>query len=334
MNRGRAKIRASRVAVGTSQAKRVETTPSAHHAVSGAVAEQVARKIGLSVAASRKPALASAIHRVMTRHGIDDASILRDRIGADYDLKEQLLDETTIRETHFFRDPAQFDLLRHTILPQLHRRPRDAPARIWSAGCASGEEPYSLAMLCEEDGHCVEIAASDICRKALAEAAEAEYGEWSLRNMGEYLKRRYFLKCGNRYRLRPDLVRRVNFTKVSLGFDKLPAPTEGLADFDLILCRNLLVYLDADDVARISRQLFACLAEGGWLLTAPSDPPLWKHARFETSITHAGVVYRKPIRISPERENGLGGIPRMPPRLPAGGRQEIADAPLRRKESN
>ncbi|WP_172751261.1 protein-glutamate O-methyltransferase CheR [Ensifer sp. LCM 4579] len=254
----------------------------------------------LSVATSRGSALAAAVQRVMSRHGITDPYHLRDRIAADHALREEVLDEATIRETHFFRDSEQFELLRHTVLPDLCQRRAGAPVRIWSAGCASGEEPCSLAILCAEDGHPVRISASDISMKALAEAVEAEYGEWSLRETGEYLKRRYFLQCGDRYRLRTDVARSVRFTRVNLGFDRLPAPDRGLAGFDLILCRNVLVYLDAADLMRVAEELFTCLTEGGWLLTAPTDPPLWRYASFQTATTGAGLVYRKPMHVARE----------------------------------
>ncbi|MQW87750.1 protein-glutamate O-methyltransferase CheR [Sinorhizobium saheli] len=263
-----------------------------------AFASRVADKIGLSFPASRRQAVAGAIRRVMARRHIDDARLLLDQIGARQDLTDELVDEVTVGETCFFRGPAQFRLVRHTILPELRRRQAEGvDIRIWSAGCATGEEPYSLAILCEEDGLSgeVRIAASDISRKALADAMEADYGEWSLRNTGGYLKDRYFRRHGTRFRLRRELAERVRFTSVCLGTDTLPAPEKGLADFDLILCRNVLVYLDAAAVRRIARQLFDCLAAGGWLTTAPADPPLWKLAPFETLTTAAGVVYRRPL---------------------------------------
>ncbi|WP_432654010.1 CheR family methyltransferase [Sinorhizobium fredii] len=264
----------------------------------GALAGRIADRIGLSIAASRKEAAVSAIGRVMARRGLNHVSDLLGQIDADEDLKEEFIDELTVGETHFFRGAAQFDLIRDTILPERCRsRLIGSPLRIWSLGCASGEEPYSLAILCEADNLSsrVEITASDISRKALSDAAEAEYGEWSLRNTGECWRQRYFLRSGSRYRVRPDLARRVTLTKVALGADVLPAPQIGLADFDLILCRNVLVYLDAAAVHRIARQLFTCLVKGGWLMTAPTDPPLWKYAPFETSITSAGAVYRRAV---------------------------------------
>ncbi|WP_151613836.1 CheR family methyltransferase [Sinorhizobium alkalisoli] len=298
MQRGGTRISEARSAPEAARSVRPEGTIDAF--ISDVVAAEIARQMRLSVATSRSPALVAAVQRVMSRHGITDLHRLRDRIAADDALREEVLDEVTVRETHFFRDSKQFELLRHTILPHLCRPRASAPARIWSAGCASGEEPYSLAILCAEDGHSVRISASDISMKALAEAAEAEYGEWSFREMGEYLKRRYFLQRGDRYRLRPDVARSVRFTQVNLGFDRLPAPDRGLAGFDLILCRNVLVYLDAADLMRVAEELFTCLAEGGWLLTAPTDPPLWRYASFQTATTGAGLVYRKPMHVARE----------------------------------
>ncbi|WEX75073.1 protein-glutamate O-methyltransferase CheR [Sinorhizobium numidicum] len=268
----------------------------------------IAEKLGLSLSQSREEAAGTAIRRVMARRGIDDLRLLLEQIDTNQNLTDELVDEVTVGESYFFRGPAQFDFVRRTVLPQLRRsRSQGLPFRMWSAGCAKGEEPYSLAILCEEDGltEDARIAASDISRNALADAMKGDYSEWSLRNTDKILKERYFSKHGARFRLKSDLARRLSFTHHTLGADALPAPDKGLSDFDLILCRNVLVYLDAAAVQRIALQLYACLTKGGWLLTAPADPPLWKHAPFETSITSAGVVYRRPLEAPRQANNSL-----------------------------
>ncbi|THK36094.1 protein-glutamate O-methyltransferase CheR [Ensifer sp. MPMI2T] len=264
-------------------------------APSSNLADQVAYRVGLSFPVSRKGAVASAIARLMTRRGIGDSRSFLDRLGLDEDLTDDAIAAITVGETHFFRGPDQFQLIRQTILPELRRRSDGSPVWIWSLGCATGEEPYSLAILCDQEGLLddVRIRAADISRRALVTAKAAEYGEWSLRKTDHKLKERYFTSCEGRFRLHERLRRQVDFAHVNLGADELPAAERGLADFDLILCRNVLVYLDASAVRRTARQLFACLADGGWLLTAPTDPPLWKYAPFETSVTPAGVVYRR-----------------------------------------
>ncbi|AIM01883.1 protein-glutamate O-methyltransferase CheR [Sinorhizobium meliloti] len=289
------------------------------------LAEQVAGRIGLSFPASRKETVASALDRVMVRRGIGEGRLLLDRLGSDEDLTEDVISAVTVGETHFFRGPEQFELIRQTILPELlRRRPEGSPLRIWSIGCATGEEPYSLAILCEEEGLLdgVRIDAADISRRALAAAKAGDYGEWALRNTGPRLRQRYFTSCEGRFRLNEQLRRQVDFAHLNLGTDALPAPEKRLSDFDLILCRNVLVYLEASAVRRIARQLLDCLSDGGWLLTAPTDPPLWKYAPFETSITPAGIVYRRIMApdtrksstacVAPDRRqtgNPVAGVP-------------------------
>lgn len=266
------------------------------HAPSSKLAEQAACRVGLSFSASRKGAVASAIDRLMARRGIGDSRSFLDRLGLDDDLTDEVIAAITVGETHFFRGADQFRLIRQTIVPELRRRQSEGfPVRIWSVGCATGEEPYSLAILCDEEGLLddVRITAADVSRRALATAKTAEYGEWSLRNTDSELRERYFTSREGRFRLNERLRRQVDFAHLNLGADELPAPERGLGDFDLILCRNVLVYLDASALRRIARQLLACLTDGGWLLTAPTDPPLWKYAPFETSITPTGVVYRR-----------------------------------------
>nr|WP_234896083.1 protein-glutamate O-methyltransferase CheR [Sinorhizobium meliloti] len=275
--------------------ERATRCPVTRHGPSLELAEQVAGRVGLSFSASRKETVASAIDRVMVRRGIGEGRLLLDRLGSDEDLTEDVISAVTVAETHFFRGPEQFELIRQTILPELlRRRPERSPLRIWSVGCATGEEPYSLAILCEEEGLLdgVRIDAADISRRALAAAKAGDYGEWALRNTGPRLRQRYFTSCEGRFRLNEQLRRQVDFAHLNLGTDA-PAPEKRLSDFDLILCRNVLVYLEASAVRRIARQLLDCLSDGGWLLTAPTDPPLWKYAPFETSITPAGIVYRR-----------------------------------------
>ncbi|MQX43345.1 protein-glutamate O-methyltransferase CheR [Sinorhizobium meliloti] len=295
------------------------------HGPSLELAEQVAGRVGLSFSASRKETVASAIDRVMVRRGIGEGRLLLDRLGSDEDLTEDVISAVTVAETHFFRGPEQFELIRQTILPELlRRRPEGSPLRIWSIGCATGEEPYSLAILCQEEGLLdgVRIDAADISRRALAAAKAGDYGEWALRNTGPRLRQRYFTSCEGRFRLNEQLRRQVDFAHLNLGTDALPAPEKRLSDFDLILCRNVLVYLEASAVRRIARQLLDCLSDGGWLLTAPTDPPLWKYAPFETSITPAGIVYRRIMApdtrksstacVAPDRRqtgNPVAGVP-------------------------
>ncbi|ABR63892.1 protein-glutamate O-methyltransferase CheR [Sinorhizobium medicae] len=288
------------------------------------LAEQVAGRIGLSLPASRKRAVASAIDRMMVQRGIGEGRSLLARLGFDEDLTDEAISAVTVAETHFFRGPDQFQVIRQAILPELlRRRPDGSPLSIWSLGCATGEEPYSLAILCDEDDLLddVRISAADVSRRALVTAREAEYGEWALRNTGPRLRQRYFDASGGRYRLNERLRRQVDFAHLNLGADALPSPQSGLADFDLILCRNVLVYFEASAVSRIAGQLLACLSDGGWLLTAPTDPPLWKYAAFETSITPAGVVYRRMARSKIQKNSTACTAPlRHQKRRPAAGR--------------
>jgi chemotaxis protein methyltransferase CheR len=103
----------------------------------------------------------------------------------------------------------------------------------------------------------------------------------------------YFDRRGGRFVLQDRLRQRVTFRSLNLAAANYPSLATGTLNIDLILCRNVLIYLDQDTVARVARGLFAALAEGGWLITGPSDPPLWDHAPFETKVTEAGVLYRR-----------------------------------------
>ncbi|MGU3286633.1 CheR family methyltransferase [Methylobacterium mesophilicum] len=194
--------------------------------------------------------------------------------------------EITVGETFFFRYAEQFQALRQTILPALiAARSLDRTLRIWSAGCSTGAEPYSLAILVREalgdalPDWRIAILGTDISVEALATARAAEYGRWALRTMPPEERLRYFTRLppapGIRreggYALRPEFRALVRFERgnlLNLIEPKTP-PGEG---YDLILCRNVLIYFEAETVAAVVRGLGRRLRPDGWLLLGHAEP--------------------------------------------------------------
>jgi chemotaxis protein methyltransferase CheR len=261
------------------------------------VAALVARRTGLIFPESRREALAAAVANAIARtkaRTAGDLVAVLETVPAALDL---LVSELTVHESYFFRYPGQFELLRLTVLPEiLARRGPDHRLRILSAGCAGGEEPYSLAILLDQEGLSDRslVIGADISRPSLGRAMAANYGFWSLRGTSEDFRSRYFRREGERFRLLTSIRDRVSFTHLNLAeeFRKQGSP-EILARFDVIFCRNALIYFDAGSIAGAAGRIFSALDEGGWMFTAASDPPLAAHAPFATVMTPEGVLYRR-----------------------------------------
>jgi chemotaxis protein methyltransferase CheR len=271
------------------------------HPAYEAVARLLGERTGLSFPPARQDSAEQGIRQAMARAGINDPNRYRALLAAGEVSLDDLIGELTIGETYFFREPGQFAFLRREVLPDLRRRAAH-PVRAWSAGCASGEEAYSLAILFAEEGLTdAFLLATDISRAALAAAQRATYSAWSLRGedgqagpahaprAAPYLQRR-----GDRYLLSERIRQRVTFAILNLALDVYPSFATSTWGMDLILCRNVLIYFDRQTIQDVARRLFAALAPGGWLLTAASDPPLADHAPFQTVMTDAGLVYRRP----------------------------------------
>jgi chemotaxis protein methyltransferase CheR len=261
-----------------------------------ALGDHVRSRTGLEFRRDRRQDLESGAKSVMAELKIFDPEIFRERIGRDAQAFDALVSAFTVGETYFFREPDQFALLRQRILPELRRqRPPGASLRLWSVGCATGEEPYSLAILLEEEGLAdrASILGTDICRTRLAQARRGVYKRWSLRGERHRDLAPYFERQGEHYALSPRFRDRVQFRYLNLVGEDYPAISSGTTDLDIIFCRNVLIYLEHAAVERIAQGLYDALAEGGWLITAPSDPPLWEYAPFATEVTPAGVVCRR-----------------------------------------
>ena len=250
----------------------------------------------------------------MVRAGADDLRAYLRRLAEDAVLFDDLAAAITVGETYFLRDPNQWDLLRGKILPQLLARGGGARSlRIWSAGCASGEEPYSVALVLHQLGAAgrARIFGTDLSRPALAAARLALYPRWALRNVPDEIERRYFRPSGQRLELVPWLRRQVEFHYLNLADDTSPLPAAGFGAMDLILCRNVMIYLDKETVVRVAARLLESLGEEGWLMLGASDPLLGGLLPCEVEMTDAGLLYRK------AGKHPRASVQLLPPSIPA-----------------
>lgn len=230
----------------------------------------------------------------------------------------RLINTLTIGETHFFRDEAQFDALAGQVLPELIARKRAAAAavgpgiypqlRIWSAGCASGEEPYSLAILLRElipDIHNwhILILATDVNEDSLARAREAYYTDWSFReNRAKAFRPRYFtlMEPGvhdkfriQRFKLRDDIRQMVTFASLNLITDPYPSIYNNTASLDLIFCRNVTIYFAEETTRKVVNQFYEALLQGGWLVVGHSEPSLLIYRAFQVRNFPDTLLYQK-----------------------------------------
>jgi chemotaxis protein methyltransferase CheR len=278
------------------------------------IADLLAARAGLQFNDAARPSTEAAIRRAMRHANLADVSAYARLIGRDPELLSALLAEVTVGETYFFREPAQFRFVQESVLPGA-----PCPFRAWSAGCSTGEEAYSLAMLFESVGMAdARVLGTDISQPALSRARDGVYRPWSLRGQGTALCEPFLTRKGELFRVQDSIRRRVDFACLNLAEDCYPSLATGTWGLDLIFCRNVLIYLDPATIQAIAVRLFAALRPGGWLLTASSDPPLQGLAAFATRVIEERIYYQKPTSEMP--------IAEAPPvRLPA---LEQVEAPV------
>jgi chemotaxis protein methyltransferase CheR len=203
-------------------------------------------------------------------------------------LEERLVNALTICETHFFRDAAQFDAIRQHVLPQIIERRRSLRTlRIWSVGCASGEEPYSIAILLRElipnvDEWSITILGTDINTQALERARRAVFSEWAFReDLARQMQSVYFTKQENGYALSSEIRRMVTFNRLNLMEDRYPSYATNTTFMDLILCRNVTIYFPLEVTQQVIDRLHSAQTDGGWLVVGHSEPSLNTYRRYQ-----------------------------------------------------
>jgi chemotaxis protein methyltransferase CheR len=260
------------------------------------VADLVRERTGLVFPNARVRDVEATIRRTMARQNVTDVEDLLVLLRDDVRARESFVADLTIGESYFQRDPGQFEVLRERILPRLLiARPGNTPVRVWSAACATGEEPYSIAMVFEEMGAAgrSHIVATDIARGRLEDAQRGLYSTWQLRGTPEAVRSAYFAERGRFFELTPRIRHRVDFRYLNLSEDSFPSLSTGVWGMDVIFCRNVLIYFDAPTVERVARRLIASLSDDGWLLLGASDPTISEMVECDVVLTDAGLAYRR-----------------------------------------
>jgi chemotaxis protein methyltransferase CheR len=201
-----------------------------------------------------------------------------DRLTHGEEELRQLLNEITIGETCLFRSQPQLDALRRVILPEIvadKTKQITRRLRIWSAGCSTGEESYTLAMnLMEESnrllkGWTVEVVATDLNDRSVETAKAGIYGDYALRSTTDYFKRKYFTEAENKkFQVRPEVKKLVTFSRLNLQDDTRMPLMKGM---DLIFCCNVLIYFDGVSKGKVVNHFFTNLNFGGYFFLGTSE---------------------------------------------------------------
>jgi len=213
----------------------------------------------------------------------------------------ELLNLVTINETSFFRFPAQFDALRNNVLPELMaaKGGTNRGIRVWSAGCSTGEEPYSIAMTLidsgiEMAGYKPQVLGTDVSTKALARAKSGVYGRRAMMNVPEDVVARHFESTANGDFRVNDRVR----SYVDFGYQNLikePYPLSLMGNWDVIFCRNVTIYFRLESTRRVVQNFFDSLNEGGYLFVGHSETLTSVNDTFEAVEVGGVFLYRKPV---------------------------------------
>ncbi|MGC8783557.1 MAG: CheR family methyltransferase [Armatimonadota bacterium] len=247
--------------------------------------EQVKRKTGLDLQQYKRPQMERRLRSMAERVGAYNLEEYWGVLERDAQQFAYFLDRITINVSELFRNPEKFEELRRVILPQLRRL--SGSLKVWSAGCSYGAEPYSLAILLEEMSPLsYQILATDVDESILSKAKEGIFTAEDMRNVSPEWKQKYFVQQGNRYQVKPELKRNINFRKHNLLAD----PFE--TGFHLIVCRNVVIYFTEEAKDRLYVRFFQSLVPGGVLFVGSTERIFnYREIGYEMPLS---FFYRKP----------------------------------------
>lgn len=253
---------------------------------------------GIALGDNKQYLVNSRLGGLVTEMGLSSVGELVGRVKSDTKsgLRERIVDAMTTNETLWFRDHFPFEILKSHILPELSTL-RTRPVRIWSAACSSGQEPYSMSMIIQEylqtkPGSLprdVQITATDISSSVLKDAKEGLYDAMALaRGLSEERKKRFFDNKGKGWQVKPEIRKRITFSEMNL----MKKDYLALGKFDVIFCRNVLIYFSSEVKREILKRFAQVLEPGGYICLGASESMSGYVDFFETVRYQGGLVYR------------------------------------------
>ena len=253
---------------------------------------------GITLGENKQYLIASRLQKLMDSVDIANLGDLVTHLQrGDSRLRAKIVDAMTTNETLWFRDSHPYTILEKELFPEAAQH-RNRPVRIWSAACSSGQEPYSMSMVAQEYTQAnpgsmargVEIVATDISKTILEQAKQARYDELSLvRGLSTERRQRYFKQHDKLWELNSDIKRRVRFTELNLM-----QSFATLGKFDIIFCRNVLIYFSAELKSDILNRMAKQLQPGGYLVLGSSES-ITSHTDAFKMVRSGGAVYYKLI---------------------------------------
>lgn len=247
-----------------------------------------------------------------TRHECTSLEQYYQRLTTDEDEFKELLNLVTINETSFFRFPQQFDALRNTVVPEIlaGKHSSDRRFRVWSAGCSTGEEPYTIAMTLLDSGleglgYTPDVLGTDVSTNALLKAKQGIYPASSLLSVPPTLSNRFFVPTPNGYQVSEAVRKLVTFQYHNLIEE--PYPIALMGNWDVIFCRNVTIYFRLDSTRRVIQNFYDSLNPGGYLFIGHSETLASISDRFDPVEVEGIFLYRKPRNRRPLSLSAEGG---------------------------
>jgi chemotaxis protein methyltransferase CheR len=255
--------------------------------------EHVRSQVGIVLEDNKHYLFESRLGPIVKQHGLgsinDLCTLLRGT--RDVELAHEVVEAMTTNETYFFRDPAQYEAIRTVLLPRLKEQRRDTRnLRFWSAASSTGQEAYTLAMLLLESGFGewnLQILGTDFSQKVVERARSGVYQQIEVnRGLPAALLVKYFRQSGLEWQLTDAVRRMVRFETIDLR-----KSMRTLGPFDLVFCRNVMIYFDNETKRNIVKEIHSTLFEGGWLLLGGAETAISLEERFDRQTVGNVTVY-------------------------------------------
>lgn len=271
--------------------------------------ELLSEKMGLHYPKERWNDLEKKLFPLMRSLGFKDVTPciewLRDHLSYEQQIAD-LAYYLTIGETYFFRDARLFSALEKQVLPSIiHRRHHERSLAIWSAGCCSGEETYSLAILLHRllpdiQKWNIRLIGSDINQEFLRKAELGRYNRWSFRNTPKEILTTYFDKRPDgAYQIIPEIQQLVSFRCANLVDDDRPETSYFRNEMDLVICNNVLIYFSQKQIDRTIHRLVQAIVKDGWLTVTPIEAPFVNHPQLIHRPIAEAIFFQKSAALSP-----------------------------------